>query len=613
MTGCIPSASPRWSHSPTPIPTLGSSVPTPSPAPRCGVQVSLSSDRCSLAEKRRGSTWSNKTFLFGNHSTVMYRSDIVRGTDPFYTASSVFFDTDAALRILADNDFGFIHQVLSYLRVHPGSITARTSGYSPVAADQHDRGAQPRREFHEPRRAPPASQVRRALVLRRPRPATTRRALLEARRRVLGVSASVPVGGGAGTAAAPSVGGRGSSGGDRTRLPGGPAAPAPTAVAPTVDSPTWRAGVRVTTKSVALARRLLHRGAWELYIARVITRRWLLDRVCSPRRRQQLLRESVSFEDGPDTCFTIAAPVGIEPRFGYLVRGRSTVIEDALMGSECVREPELRHAFSGVPSLLQLAADERRKQVLTGPLISLRHTFGSIYYDAVVDCIGVLAFLDELSELADVPIVIGANLRDTKVMTSIVEAGVIDDDRLIVQGDRWLASDVSISFVLHDPLSERSLRRTAAYIARAVSSPVPSSSRTKLFVASGAHARWPSTAERVRTHHRARATGFRGHRSRPPELDGPVPPVSSGNACRRRAQRSAHEHPLPRARSHVPAGAHTATARRRRLQDDGGRARLLVQQARGCGPTLGAGIGPGFVVDIEQLLKTVDAWEDSAV
>ena len=77
----------------------------------------------------------NKTFLFGNHSTVMYRSDVVRGRDPFYTASAVFFDTDAALRILADNDFGFIHQVLSYLRVHPGSITARTSGYSPIAAD----------------------------------------------------------------------------------------------------------------------------------------------------------------------------------------------------------------------------------------------------------------------------------------------------------------------------------------------------------------------------------------------------------------------------------------------------------------------------------------------
>ena len=51
----------------------------------------------------------------------MYRSDIVRATGDFYTGSAVFFDTDAALRILADHDFAFIHQVLSYLRVHPGS------------------------------------------------------------------------------------------------------------------------------------------------------------------------------------------------------------------------------------------------------------------------------------------------------------------------------------------------------------------------------------------------------------------------------------------------------------------------------------------------------------
>jgi glycosyltransferase involved in cell wall biosynthesis len=74
-------------------------------------------------------------FLFGNNSTVMYRADLVRETEAFYTESAVFFDTDAALRILESHEFGFVHQVLSYLRIHEESITARNRDYAPVAAD----------------------------------------------------------------------------------------------------------------------------------------------------------------------------------------------------------------------------------------------------------------------------------------------------------------------------------------------------------------------------------------------------------------------------------------------------------------------------------------------
>ena len=60
---------------------------------------------------------------------VCVKSQVVQASD------GALRDTDAALRILADYDFGFIHQVLSYLRVHPGSITARTRDYTPTAAD----------------------------------------------------------------------------------------------------------------------------------------------------------------------------------------------------------------------------------------------------------------------------------------------------------------------------------------------------------------------------------------------------------------------------------------------------------------------------------------------
>jgi glycosyltransferase involved in cell wall biosynthesis len=77
-----------------------------------------------------------QTFPYGNESTVMYRSDILRrGAPEFFRESTMFFDTDAALRILATADFGFVHQVLSYLRIHSSSITSATKDYGPVAAD----------------------------------------------------------------------------------------------------------------------------------------------------------------------------------------------------------------------------------------------------------------------------------------------------------------------------------------------------------------------------------------------------------------------------------------------------------------------------------------------
>jgi glycosyltransferase involved in cell wall biosynthesis len=77
-----------------------------------------------------------RVFPYGNQSTVMYRADVVRRATPeFFCEPSVFFDTDAALRILATSDFGFVHQVLSYLRIHPSSLTSSRKDYSPIAAD----------------------------------------------------------------------------------------------------------------------------------------------------------------------------------------------------------------------------------------------------------------------------------------------------------------------------------------------------------------------------------------------------------------------------------------------------------------------------------------------
>ncbi len=60
---------------------------------------------------------------FGTPSTVLYRADVVRSASPrFFPENRFFFDLDVAFRILADRDFGFVHQVLSFSRDQPGAI-----------------------------------------------------------------------------------------------------------------------------------------------------------------------------------------------------------------------------------------------------------------------------------------------------------------------------------------------------------------------------------------------------------------------------------------------------------------------------------------------------------
>lgn len=65
-------------------------------------------------------------FLFGTPSTVLYRADIVRARNPhFYPENRFYFDSDVAFEILRKRDFGFVHQVLTFSRYQPESITYR--------------------------------------------------------------------------------------------------------------------------------------------------------------------------------------------------------------------------------------------------------------------------------------------------------------------------------------------------------------------------------------------------------------------------------------------------------------------------------------------------------
>ena len=78
-------------------------------------------------------------YVFGSPTTVMYRSSIVRDQQPFYEESLLHEDTEKCMQILEHWDLGFVHQVLSFLRMDNvnESISARVRTLHPQALDRY--------------------------------------------------------------------------------------------------------------------------------------------------------------------------------------------------------------------------------------------------------------------------------------------------------------------------------------------------------------------------------------------------------------------------------------------------------------------------------------------
>jgi glycosyltransferase involved in cell wall biosynthesis len=75
-------------------------------------------------------------FLFGSPTTVMYRADVVRARKPFFQPGRHHPDTDAAFEILADQEFGFVHQVLTFSRTQAESEMGSRRFFVPEALDR---------------------------------------------------------------------------------------------------------------------------------------------------------------------------------------------------------------------------------------------------------------------------------------------------------------------------------------------------------------------------------------------------------------------------------------------------------------------------------------------
>src|SRR5262249_17003034 len=69
----------------------------------------------------------NGLYVFESANAVLYRSDLVREKPTFYNERNIHADTEACFALLRDSDFGFVHQILTYTRVRPESLSSVSS------------------------------------------------------------------------------------------------------------------------------------------------------------------------------------------------------------------------------------------------------------------------------------------------------------------------------------------------------------------------------------------------------------------------------------------------------------------------------------------------------
>lgn len=69
-------------------------------------------------------------YVFGSPTTILLRSALVRQKDSFYDEANLHADYAVCFDLLQHSDFGFIHQVLSYSRIHEDSVSSFSHDYN---------------------------------------------------------------------------------------------------------------------------------------------------------------------------------------------------------------------------------------------------------------------------------------------------------------------------------------------------------------------------------------------------------------------------------------------------------------------------------------------------
>ena len=74
--------------------------------------------------------------VLGNPTSTLYRADLVRSSNSFYPNSTAEADVSACFKCLKVSDFGFVHQVLAYERLHQAQITKTSKNLNAYLSSQ---------------------------------------------------------------------------------------------------------------------------------------------------------------------------------------------------------------------------------------------------------------------------------------------------------------------------------------------------------------------------------------------------------------------------------------------------------------------------------------------
>jgi hypothetical protein len=234
---------------------------------------------------------------------------------------------------------------------------------------------------------------------------------------------------------------------------------------------------------------VVRRIAWEIFSFRIVCRRAVLDLVCGVKRQARLTEYILPYEHDiarrirkeqrtGDQILRFVAPVRVEPRSGYVVRGRTGLIEESLHYSEDVRIRSQRHYMTALPTVGQLL--KPAKSVSRVRAISLRHPYGENYFHATTECLAALALLDEHDLLSGRTVLVGPGLAATAVFRHAATYGRLAGLDIHVQDDRAvrLEEDVLVGRVA---ATGASFRRTEAFLTGHLPPPA-SASDVKLYL-----------------------------------------------------------------------------------------------------------------------------------
>lgn len=76
-------------------------------------------------------------YVFGSPTTVMYRSSVIRDCQPFFQEGLLHEDTEKCMQLLEHWDFGFVYQVLSFLRTGNESVSSVSRNLRPELLDYY--------------------------------------------------------------------------------------------------------------------------------------------------------------------------------------------------------------------------------------------------------------------------------------------------------------------------------------------------------------------------------------------------------------------------------------------------------------------------------------------